>query len=122
MSLNYNNNLKGVARPLNLKEDKTMQIKIGQKTTNDLNQYCENENIKIVERLTSENKALNNKVKQLEEGVKFAKTMGNLTKLSLIKLEEERSEIYDLLVGNNGVKRYTHEEIVLFIINKVETI
>ena len=118
----FNNNLKGVARPLNLKEDKTMQIKIGQKTTNDLNQYCENENIKIVERLTSENKALNNKVKQLEEGVKFAKTMGNLTKLSLIKLEEERSEIYDLLVGNNGVKRYTHEEIVLFITNKVETI
>ena len=75
-----------------------------------------------IKHLTSENKALKNKVKQLEEGVKFAKTMGNLTKLSLIKLEEEKSEIYDLLVGENGVKRYTHEEIVLFIINQFEII
>ena len=54
-----------------------------------------------IKHLTSENRALKNKVKQLEE---------------------EKSEIYDLLVGNNGVKRYTHEEIVLFIINQFEII
>ena len=44
-----------------------MKIKIGQKTTNDLNQYCENENIKIIERLTSENKRLSKLLKEAND-------------------------------------------------------
>ena len=44
-----------------------MKIEIGQKTTNDLNQYCENENIKIIERLISENERLNKQLKDANE-------------------------------------------------------
>jgi len=36
-------------------------------------------------------------------------------------LDGEKSEIYDLLVGSNGEKRYTHEELVSFIIKNVGT-
>ena len=43
-----------------------MKIEIGQKTTNDLNQYCENENIKIIERLIKENKELRLKIQEVE--------------------------------------------------------
>ena len=59
-------NSKGGASPLNLKGAKTMKIEIGQKTTNDLNQYCENENIKIIERLIKENKELRLKIQEVE--------------------------------------------------------
>ena len=43
-----------------------MQIEIGQKTTNDINQYCENENIKIIERLIKENKELKLKIQEVK--------------------------------------------------------
>ena len=43
-----------------------MQIEIGQKTTNDFNQYCENENIKIIERLIKENKELRLRIEEAE--------------------------------------------------------
>ena len=44
-----------------------MKIEIGQKTTNDLNQYCENENIKIIERLGKENKRLRQQLKDAND-------------------------------------------------------
>jgi CobQ-like glutamine amidotransferase family enzyme len=43
-----------------------VKIEIGQKTINDLNKYCENENIKIIERLAKENKEIKLKIQEVE--------------------------------------------------------
>jgi hypothetical protein len=48
-----------------------MKIEIGQKTTNDLNQYCENENIKIIERLIKENKELKLRLEDIEYDIQL---------------------------------------------------
>ena len=48
-----------------------MKIEIGQKTINDLNQYCENENIKIIERLIKENKELKLRIEDIEYDIEL---------------------------------------------------
>ena len=42
-----------------------------QKTINDLNQYCENENIKIIERLIKENKELKLRIEDIEYDIQL---------------------------------------------------